>query len=67
MALNEASENSVMAEPASDKVAPDGTGEASVFRLGLPADSRQVSFSSIRGCRPSKMPLSADLAKLNIG
>jgi hypothetical protein len=29
MALNQASENSVLADPASDKVAPDGTGKDS--------------------------------------
>jgi hypothetical protein len=29
MALNQESENSVFAEPASDKVAPDGTGTSS--------------------------------------
>ena len=31
MALNQASENSVMAGPPSDKVAPDGTGKLGVF------------------------------------
>jgi hypothetical protein len=38
MALNEASENSVLADPASGKVAPDGTGEYSSQMLHNPAD-----------------------------
>ena len=36
MALNQASENSVLAEPANDKAAPDGTGKQNCHNLQKP-------------------------------
>jgi hypothetical protein len=68
MALNEDSANSVMADPASDKVEPDGTGQYLLQRQLTPLLTKaQASYSSILGFPHSKTPFEADLLMLRSG
>jgi hypothetical protein len=61
MALNQDSENSVMADPASDKVAPDGTGWYLLQRQLTPQLTKaQAWSSSILGFPHSKTPFEPD-------
>ena len=59
-ALNNASDNSVLSDPASDKVAADGTGKYKYFVTDLLAHTFQAWYSWTHGFLPSRMPSGAD-------